>query len=393
MSAQSLSAQQQPAFQGDHLLVVVSLVLVLFGTVMMTSASIEIASSQYSDALYHLKRQLRFLAIGLIASTVVLVIPTRVWKQLAVPLLIIAIGLLALVLVPGIGREVNGSRRWLNLGFMSVQVSEPAKVFLIVFMAWYLNEYRTFFRETWGGFLLPLLIMALPVVLILQEPDFGAVVVLMAALFGMMFMAGASVLRFLVLLVGAGTGAAFLLLSAEYRVERLNTFMQALADPFAEEVVYGSGYQLAQALIAFGRGEWLGVGLGNGIQKLYFLPEAHTDFVFAIVAEELGLLMVIVLMALFVTLVIRAMLIARRSESAGLLFPSYVAYGLSFLLAGQIMINIAVNVGLVPTKGLTLPFMSYGGSSLIVCIVMIAMLVKIDREAREVSASGQRRKR
>lgn len=393
MSAQSLSAQQQPAFQGDHLLVAVSLVLVLFGTVMMTSASIEIASSQYSDALYHLKRQLRFLAIGLIASTVVLVIPTRVWKQLAVPLLIIAIGLLALVLVPGIGREVNGSRRWLNLGFMSVQVSEPAKVFLIVFMAWYLSEYRTFFRETWGGFLLPLLIMALPVVLILQEPDFGAVVVLMAALFGMMFMAGASVLRFLVLLVGAGTGAAFLLLSAEYRVERLNTFMQALADPFAEEVVYGSGYQLAQALIAFGRGEWLGVGLGNGIQKLYFLPEAHTDFVFAIVAEELGLLMVIVLMALFVTLVIRAMLIARRSESAGLLFPSYVAYGLSFLLAGQIMINIAVNVGLVPTKGLTLPFMSYGGSSLIVCIVMIAMLVKIDRETREVSASGQRRKR
>lgn len=394
MSTQSLSAQQQPmAFQGDHLLVAVSLVLVLFGTVMMTSASIEIASSQYSDALYHLKRQLRFLALGLVASAVVLVIPTRVWKQLAVPLLIVAVGLLGLVLVPGIGREVNGSQRWLNLGFMTVQASEPAKVFLVVFMAWYLSEYRAFFRETWRGFLLPLVVMAVPVILILREPDFGAVVVLMAALFGMMFMAGASLLRFLVLLVGAGTGAAFLLLSAEYRVERLNTFMQALADPFAEDVVYGSGYQLAQALIAFGRGEWLGVGLGNGIQKLYFLPEAHTDFVFAIVAEELGLLMVIVLMALFVTLVIRAMLIARRSENAGLLFQSYIAYGLSFLLAGQTMINIAVNVGLVPTKGLTLPFMSYGGSSLIVCIVMIAMLVKIDREAREVSASGQRRKR
>lgn len=390
MNTRTRQAPQAMAFQGDHLLVMVTLFLILFGTVMMTSASIEIASSQYGDAFYHLKRQLRFLALGLIASLVVMMTPTTLWKQLAVPLMIVAIGLLLLVLVPGIGREVNGSRRWLDLGFMSVQASEPAKVFLVVFTAWYLSEYREPFRKTWGGFLLPLVFMLVPVLLILQEPDFGAVVVLMTAVFGMMFMAGASLMRFMTLLAVAGAGIAFLVVSADYRLQRLMSFMQALADPFAEEVVYGTGYQLAQALIAFGRGEWLGVGLGNGIQKLYFLPEAHTDFVFAIVAEELGLLMVVVLLALFVTLVFRAILIGRRSESPGRLFQAYTAYGLGFLLAGQIMINIAVNVGLLPTKGLTLPFMSYGGSSLIVCMVMVAMLLKIDREACE---SGPGRKR
>jgi cell division protein FtsW len=214
----------------------------------------------------------------------------------------------------------------------------------------------------------------------LLEPDFGAVVVSCLAVFGMLFLAGVKLYQFILAGVGAGLGAWLLILSSPYRMQRLETFLQALKDPFAEDVVYDAGYQLAQALIAFGRGEWFGVGLGNSIQKMYFLPEAHTDFVLAIIAEELGMVTVLLLLGLFFAFVARVLVIARRNELNNRLFAAYLGYGIAFLFLGQVLINMAVNVGLLPTKGLTLPFLSYGGSSLMACLVMFGVLLRIDIE-------------
>ncbi|MEX2367762.1 MAG: putative lipid II flippase FtsW, partial [Pseudohongiellaceae bacterium] len=302
------------------------------------------------------------------------------WKHGAVLLFTAALMLLTLVLIPGVGTEVNGSTRWLNLGIMTIQASELAKLFIVVFMAWLLSEKREWICHSWKGFLSPLILVAIPAALLLKEPDLGAVVVLMIAVFGMMFLAGVNLMKFILVTVLAAGSAIALIVSSDYRQQRLQSFIQALSDPFHEDVVYGTGYQLAQALIAFGRGEWFGVGLGNSIQKMYFLPEAHTDFVFAIIAEELGFVAVVLLMTLFLVFIARAMIIARRNEKCGQWFAAYFAYGITFLFAAQVVINVAVNTGLIPTKGLTLPFLSYGGSSLIVCLVMVAILIRIDIE-------------
>lgn len=381
-----LTALKQPRLKGvyigDHWLLLIVILLVAFGIIMMASASIEIAQSQSGDVFYYMKRQVRFLLMGGVAAGVVLMIPVAMWKQLAPVLFLVSMLLLVMVLIPGIGHEVNGSARWINLGVMNVQASEPAKLLLVISLAGYLEDRNDEFKNSWGGFLLPFVFLLPIMLLLLKEPDFGAVVVLMIAVFGMMFLAGAKLYRFVLIIALAGGAGAGLIFSAEYRMQRLLTFVQSLADPFNESVVYGSGYQLAQALIAFGRGEWFGVGLGNSIQKIYFLPEAHTDFVLAIIAEELGLTAILALVALFTCFIVRAMLIARENEEGGRYFAAYMAYGITFLFAGQVVINMAVNVGLLPTKGLTLPFLSYGGSSLIICLVMVAMLLRIDMENR-----------
>lgn len=367
-------------YVGDVWLLVLVALLVCFGLLMMTSASIEIASRQYGDPLFHFKRQLAFLGMGLVAAGTIVLCPMRYWYKGSVALLILAYLLLFLVLLPGIGHEVNGSRRWFRFGFLSLQASEIAKLCFIVFLAWFLGRHRDLVRHSWKGFIYPLILLGLPVLLLLMEPDFGAVVVLTIAVFGMLFLAGVKLYQFIAIGVAAGGGAWVLLLSSPYRVERLNTFLQALQDPFSKDVVYGPGYQLAQALIGFGRGEWFGVGLGNSIQKMYFLPEAHTDFVLAIIAEELGVLMVLVLLGLFLAFIGRALWIGRRNETSGRLFAAYTCYGIAFLFLGQVLINMAVNTGLVPTKGLTLPFLSYGGSSLIMSLVMVGLLLRIDIE-------------
>ncbi len=378
VTLQELKSIRSAPYLGDSWLLFCVMVLLAFGLVMMTSASIEIASNTYGDGFFFLKRQLRFIVIGLLGAAIVLMMPLNFWREWGILLLVAAIALLTLVLIPGVGREVNGSMRWLNLGFMTIQASEPAKLFIVIFLAGFLCKYQSLVMNTWTGFLAPLLITLVPVVLLLMEPDFGAVVVLMLAVFGMMFMSGVKLHQFLVLIaLGVGGGLA-VIFSAEYRVARVQTFLTALSDPFHESVVFGSGYQLAQALIAFGRGEWFGVGLGNSIQKLYFLPEAHTDFVLAIIAEELGLFMVLMLLGLFFLFCWRIILIARRNELNGDRFSACVGYGIAFLFIGQILINVGVNIGLLPTKGLTLPFISAGGSSLIMCIIMVAILLKID---------------
>tara|TARA_R110000772_G_scaffold87772_2_gene182717 strand:+ start:527 stop:1720 length:1194 start_codon:yes stop_codon:yes gene_type:complete len=380
LAQNNFSHNREALYLGDKVLFICVLLLLAFGLVMMTSASIEIASSESGDAFYYLKKQLIFLVMGFIAGGIVYLIPLKYYQEWSVFLLVSAITLLALVLLPGIGREVNGSTRWLNLGFMSLQASEPAKLFVVIFMAAYLSKNHSFVCGSWKGFIMPLVFVAVPILLLLKEPDFGAVVVLLLAVFGMMFLAGVKLHQFILLILLAGGGAAALVFSSAYRIARVNSFLTALSDPFNENVVFGSGYQLAQALIAFGRGEWFGVGLGNSIQKLYFLPEAHTDFVFAIIAEELGVLSALLLLALFLVFIWRAMVIARKNEEKGDFFPSFLAYGIALIFLGQVIINIGVNTGLLPTKGLTLPFLSAGGSSLIICIVMVAILLRIDTE-------------
>ena len=287
--------------------------------------------------------------------------------------------LLLLVLVPGIGTVVNGSARWIDLGLFRLQPSELAKVFMVVYLAAYLERHLDEVRERWSGFMKPMLVIAGAVVLLHLEPDHGAMVILMLTAFCMIFLAGARLYRFALMLTLCLGAIAYLAVTKPYVIVRFSSFL----NPWAAENVYGGGYQLTQALIAFGRGEWFGVGLGNSIQKLYFLPEAHNDFVLAIIGEELGLLGVLLIVALFSVFVVKAFMIGKTAHQQNQLFNAFVAYGLALLFAGQAMINIGVNIGLLPTKGLTLPFLSYGGASLIVSCFMVALLVRIQYETEQ----------
>jgi cell division protein FtsW len=364
-------------------LLLIAGILLLSGLLMMTSASIEIASSQYGDPFYHLKRQSIFAAIGLIAALVTLHVPMRVWRNYSWFLLMASYGLLLLVFVPGIGKTVNGSARWIDLGFFNLQPSELAKVFVVIYLATFLERHLYEVRENWSGFFKPLAVITATVVLLHFEPDHGVMVILMLTAFCMIFLAGAKLYRFLLMLILCVGAVALLAVMKPYVIVRLSSFLT----PWAAENVYGGGYQLTQALIAFGRGEWLGVGLGNSIQKLYFLPEAHNDFILAIIGEELGLFGVAAIVLLFCLLVFNAFAIGKAAHLKNRLFAAFFAYGLGLLFAGQAMINIGVNIGLLPTKGLTLPFLSYGGASLIVSCFMVALLVRIQYETECLSAA------
>src|SRR5690606_35962352 len=309
-----------------------------------------------------------FLGIGLIAGVLVLMVPIATWQRLGWVLL--AAAFLLLVLVLAVGREINGSIRWIHLGPLSLQASELAKVFVVIYLAGYLVRRQEEVRESWSGFLKPIAVLIPMAGLLLLEPDFGATVVLFGAAAGMLFLGGVGLVRFGLSAILA-VGAVWLLVKTQpYRVARLTTFTAPWADQF------GAGYQLTQALIAFGRGEWFGVGLGNSLQKQFYLPVAHTDFVFAILAAELGMVGALATLALLVFVCLRALYIGLWAEQVKQHFAAYVAYGLAILWIGQILINIGVNVGLLPTKGLTLPFLSYGGSSLMICCVSLAMLLR-----------------
>lgn len=371
----SLSSRQ---YYGDPALIIMVGLLLTFGLVMMTSASIEIAIRTYGDAFFFFKRQVMFIIAGLVAGWAILLCPMRNWYRCSVVLLFAAYLILGFVLI--FGREVNGATRAFRLPGFSLQASEPAKLFVVVFLAWFLSRNRELIRSSLLGLVYPGLLLVPVAGLLLLEPDFGATVVLCIAALGMLFLGGINLFYLIVAGAGLGAGGWLLIISSDYRQQRLTTFLNALQNPFDADVIYGSGYQLAQALIGFGRGEWFGVGLGNSIQKMYFLPEAHTDFVLAIIAEELGLVTVVLLMGLFFAFIGRALFLARRNEESGRLFAAYLGYGISLLFLGNVVINAAVNVGLLPTKGLTLPFLSYGGSSLIMCMVMVAILLRIDVE-------------
>ena len=300
----------------------------------------------------------------------------KTWQRFSVPLLIVGFFLLIVVLIPGIGRVVNGSRRWINLGIMTVQVSEVVKLCAIIYLASYLHRFQNQVQTQLIGFIKPMAVLAIVAALLLKEPDFGAVSVIAITFLTLLFIAGVRLWPFIALFLTVAGAMTTLAITSPYRLQRITTFI----NPWS--TAYGSGYQLTQSLIAFGRGGVLGVGLGNSIQKLFYLPEAHTDFIFAVIAEELGLIGELALLALFVILVVRIFHLGRRAHLMKNLFSAYTAYGIGMWLSLQAAINMGVNAGLLPTKGLTLPFISYGGSSLLVDCVVVGIVLRISYELR-----------
>lgn len=372
-SRQTPSPSSNPTY--DRNLLLSSLTLIVLGLVMVTSASIHTAQMEWGDPLYYFWRQFIHVGIGIVLLILVLKIPVQKWQFLSIYLLLISFLLLVLVLIPGLGREVNGSMRWIVLGTLKFQPSEPAKLFTVLYLAGYLLRRNQEVRRRLRGFINALIVVCIITGLLLLEPDYGSTVVLFATVLGMLFLAGVPLWQFVTWVIIVSLALSLLIVLAPYRLERLTTFINPWADPFDR------GFQLTQALIAIGRGEWFGVGLGNSLQKTY-LPEAHTDFLFAILAEELGLVGVISVIALFSFIVWRAFSIATHAENAKLGYAAYLAYGLSLTISLQASINMGVNMGLLPTKGLTLPFMSYGGTSMIICCFMVALLLRIDYETQ-----------
>jgi cell division protein FtsW len=350
--------------------------LFALGLLMVASSSIVLSYRLYDVPFYFFVKQAVYLAIGLLLGLVVTRIQLDVWRRNSGFLLLFSASLLILVLVPGIGREVNGSMRWLGVGPIGVQVSEVAKLSLIIYLAGYLVRHGQEVRTRTSGFAKPMLILIIITGLLLKEPDFGASVVIMCVALGMLFLAGVRLWQFLSLFALVIAVLAVIAFSSPYRLARLTSFL----NPW--EHAFQSGYQLTQSLIAFGRGGWFGVGLGESVQKLFYLPEAHTDFIFAVLGEELGLLGCGLVIALFSLLVYRAVRIGRQNYQLGNYFSAYVAYGIGLWIGLQALINMGVSIGVLPTKGLTLPLISYGGSSLLVFCVTLAILVRIDHESR-----------
>jgi cell division protein FtsW len=351
-----------------------ALALALIGYVMITSASMDVVAIKFNDPFYQSKRQLLFILLGSCSLMVCLLTPVHVWQKQSPYLLLLAVLLLVAVLIPGLGRSVNGSTRWIPIGSLSLQPSEFAKIAVVVFMAGYLVRQQKEVRNSFSGFSKSSVVLGVFMVLFLLEPDFGAVVVMMSAVLGMFFLGGMRKRHISIVLVAAAALGAITIFAAEYRVKRLMTYLDPWGDPF------GSGYHLTQAQIAFGRGGWFGEGLGQSMQKLFYLPEAHTDFVYSVLAEEWGAFGALVVVALYGVLIVRGLNVGQKAERLGRHFSAYLAYGLVLLIAAQAMINIGVNLGLLPTKGLTLPFVSYGGSSMLACAGSLGILLRISME-------------
>jgi len=366
--------ERRPGLHLDPLLIGVAATLLLLGLVMVTSASVSLAGRDGGDPFYFLERQLLFALVGTAVAALLLRVPTELWERLGFPLLVLGLALLVLVLLPGLGASVNGSRRWLRLGPLNFQASEAARVCLLFYLCGYLVRREAEVRSSILGFLKPLGVLAVAALLLLIEPDFGSGVVLLATGIGVVFLAGVTLRHFLVLCGGAVLGFALIAVSSSYRVRRLTAFLDPWADPF------NTGFQLTQSLIAIGRGEWFGVGLGASVQKLFYLPEAHTDFVFAVLAEELGFAGIALVIGLVLLIAFRALYIARRAAEAGMRFQAYLAAAFGIWIGLQAFINIGVNMGLLPTKGLTLPLLSYGRSSLLVTLGWLGVVLRVAHE-------------
>ena len=360
----------------DKWFVLSVLCIVAFGLLMMTSASIVISDKQLHQPFYFLFKQLILLGVGVLLSSFILQIDTRYWEKLGVYLLLGVMLLLGFVLVPGIGHSVNGSARWIGYGSLTFQVSELTKLIMVIYLSGYLVRHHDEVKNKLSGFIKPMLILGAIAILLLREPDFGATVVVTLTSLGLMFLAGMRLRHFVGLFSAVLGMLALVAVSAPYRLARLTTFLNPWDRPF------DTGYQLTQSLIAFGRGGWFGVGLGKSIQKMFYLPEAHTDFLFAVIAEELGLVGMLLVLGLFLLLVMRIFIIGREAQRLNRHFAGLMAYGFGLWMAIQFTVSIGVNSGLLPTKGLTLPLMSYGGSSILVNCMVIAILLRIDHENR-----------
>lgn len=367
--------QPSPPVLYDRQIVWLAFGLMLTGLVMVTSASFPISTRLTGSPFHFMVRHAIFLFLALSAAIVVIQIPLERWMKHSVHLLLVAMFLLLVVLVAG--HSVNGASRWIPLGLFNLQPAEIAKLSLFIFMSGYLVRKNDEVRDSFfGGFIKPIIVFTCLAVLLLLQPDLGTVVVMLVTLFAMLFIAGAKLVQFLSLLViGVGV-VTILIISEPYRMRRMTSFWRPFEDPF------GNGYQLTQSLMAFGRGDWFGQGLGNSIQKLEYLPEAHTDFVFAVVAEELGFIGVVCILLMIFALVYKALSIGRKALESGEIFGGFLAVSISIWFAFQTLINVGAAAGIVPTKGLTLPLISYGGSSLIIMTVAVALLLRIDYECR-----------
>lgn len=366
----------------DLWLIGISLLIICTGLVMVASASVAISAREFGEPLHYFWRQTFAAMIGVSLAIIILKVPMRIWEMGSMSLLIIAFVMLVLILIPGVGKEVNGSMRWIQLGPITLQASEPAKLCIIAYLASYLVRHGETVKTDIKGFLLPVLVLIGISGLLLLEPDFGATVVLFATALGMLFMAGVPLSRFCAYgLVAMSTLITIAILSP-YRMQRLMSFVDPWKDP------YDSGFQLTQALIAFGRGDWFGVGLGSSVQKLFYLPEAHTDFIFSVLAEELGLIGTLTVIFLYSFIVWRAFVIGHIAERVEKYFSAYFAYGIGFIIGIQAYINIGVNMGVLPTKGLTLPLMSYGANSMVVYCMLLAILLRIEYENRQDSRNA-----
>ena len=348
--------------------------LACLGLLLVASSSIEVASDRHGQPFSFAFKHGLFLAIASVGGVVAYLIPTRWWYHYATHFLMLSMILLAIILIPGVGLTVKGATRWLELGFFNLQPSEFAKFTMMLFLASYLVRRLEEVRRQFSGFVKPMAVVGLIAVLLLMEPDYGTLLVLSCAVMGVLLLAGAPFTQYLVFGSALVLGLVFLAVIEPYRFERIETIFNPWADR------YGAGYQLTQALLAFGRGGLFGMGLGNSVQKLFYLPEAHTDFVFAILAEELGLVGALSTVAVMTYLIWRGLLIGRRAELGDRPFAAYFTYGLVLLIALQILINLGVNIGLAPTTGLTLPLLSYGGSSLVMTAISLGVIARISAD-------------
>jgi len=381
MLTASLTSRHNAWVEYDLILSWIIIALLSFGLVMVYSASIATAeASKFTDfqSAYYLMLHALYIFVGIVAGVMAFQISLQNWQRLAPYLFLLGVALLILVLIPGIGREVNGSRRWLSLFVINIQPSELIKLFAVLYAADYTVR-KGLVKDHWGQAFLPMFaVMAMVGGLLLLEPDMGSFVVICIVSMCILFLGGFNIKVFAGLMIALPIAFISLIFSSEYRTARVFGFWDPWSDP------YGKGYQLSHSLIAFGRGEWFGVGLGGSLQKLFYLPEAHTDFLLAVIAEELGFVGVCMVILLFVGLIIRAFAIGRQAANFDRLFSALVAQGIAAWLGVQAMINIGVNTGVLPTKGLTLPFLSFGGSSIVVSCIAAALLLRIDWENRRM---------
>lgn len=378
MISQALASISVENTTMDRSLIAAAALLLSVGMVMVASSSMDFAFATYGDPWFFVKKQCLFLCVGILGGAIIASVPTDIWQKYAGVLLLVGLVLLLAVLVPGIGKVVNGSRRWLDLGPVGIQASELAKFCFIIYFASYLARKNEEVKARWAGFFKMVMVLGLAAILLLAEPDFGSAVVLSMTLSCMMFVAGIPVFRFAIIALFGLASMFSLAYLSPYRWERIVAFM----DPWSRQ--FDSGYQLVQSLIAFGRGEWFGAGLGNSLQKLFFLPEAHTDFIFAIYAEEFGFVGAILLVVLYGFFVWRMIALARIALSRQKLFSGFLVFGIAGMFAMQAFINMGVASGLLPTKGLTLPLISYGGSSLLICCLLIALVFRVSWEENEI---------
>ena len=360
----------------DRRILLLYLTLMFMGIVMVASASIGIADQQIGDPFFYAKRQFLRALLGLALVWMAYRIPLEFWKRNGMLLMFASIVLLGVVLIPGVGHTVNGSTRWLNFGLFTFQISEIAKLFLIIYLSGYLIRRTDEVQSNIMGLVKPMFVLAFASGLLILEPDFGAAAILLLTGLGLMFLGGVRFGQFMLFVTGTFGIMISLAYTTPYRVSRIMSFIDPWADP------YDSGFQLTQSLIAIGNGGWFGAGLGGSIQKLFYLPEAHTDFLFAIYAEEFGLFGTLILISLYTLFAWRCFAIGKLALLTQQAFGAYLAYGVGLIITLQAVINIGVNMGALPTKGLTLPFISYGGNSILSLSFAIGLVLRVYRECQ-----------